>query len=225
MDSDVERVRRVHSNIFSQMVRYKNVLVHLSAQATNLYEEHKKGNSDVTAEIHNSFPPLRGARSRKRSEMIMAYDFSLSDAKLTIAREHQFEDWLEVEEKGNKQFNPLFEKMVDAIIGGNLDLLRNGLRSNAGLLSERSPYNHGATLLHYTGSNGVEIRRQIVPPNLLEITEFLLVSGADVNATAWCYERQMTTFRLARSSAHPRSAGIKDELLELLVKHGAIKSR
>ena len=83
---------------------------------------------------------------------------------------------------------------------------------------------HRATLLHYVGSNGVEIRRQKVPANLVAITELLLETGSDVNATARVYGGEMTTYSLVATSGHPVRAGLAEELLATLRRYGAGES-
>jgi hypothetical protein len=221
----VAAVRRLHADVFARLCDYGSVEEQLADQARNLYEEHRAGNEDVACEIGNSFPPLQGAGSAMRTQAILLFDFTPDDARWTIAREHHYDDWDDVVARGTASFDPLFESTVDALLAGDIDAVRSALDERPELIHERSPYRHGAQLLHYVGSNGVEIRRQVVPSNLLEITELLLTTGADPNAMAWAYGQDITTYRLARSSGHPKDAGIKDELLALLARHGAIKSR
>ena len=52
--------------------------------------------------------------------------------------------------------------------------------------------------------------------NLVEITSFLVETGADKNARANVYGGEFTTWELASTSAHPKDAGIMKKLLNHL---------
>jgi ankyrin repeat protein len=114
-----------------------------------------------------------------------------------------------------------FEKAVDAIITGDKTTLADLLRKYPALIHARSTRRHQATLLHYVGANGVEDYRQKTPPNIVEITNLLLDSGADVNATADLYGGS-TTLSLVATSVHPERSRVQNALLQILLDHGAI---
>ena len=114
-----------------------------------------------------------------------------------------------------------FEAAVDAIAGGDVDALQALLHAHPALIRARSARPHGATLLHYVGANGVEQERQRTPKNIAEITEILLQAGADVDAAANMYGGGCTALGLAATSVHPEKAGVQEELLEALLRHGA----
>ena len=174
--------------------------------------EHKNGNSAVNIEISNWHPEFIG----KDTETIMNSPFEIADAKLTIAKGYGFTDWDDVLERGDVKFNMAFEHAIDTMLNGNINSLKKQLKRNKSILSERSKYGHRATLLHYVSSNGIEIRRQKVPLNLVEITRLLIESGADKNAKAQIYNGEFTALELASSSAHPHDAGIMEDLIEVL---------
>jgi ankyrin repeat protein len=75
-----------------------------------------------------------------------------------------------------------FERAADLVISGALEALRTALARDPGLISRRSPRAHRSTLLHYVSANGYEDRRQVTPPNIVEVATLLLDAGADVNA-------------------------------------------
>jgi len=115
----------------------------------------------------------------------------------------------------------LFERAVDAVVDGDLELLAQLLRADPSLVYHRSSRSHAATLLHYVSANGVEDVRQRTPANIIDITTLLLDSGADVNATCNAYGGDADTLGLVVTSAHPRAAGVQLALADLLLSRGA----
>jgi ankyrin repeat protein len=57
------------------------------------------------------------------------------------------------------------------------------------------------------------------------IAKILLDAGAAVDATCYVYGGDCTTLSLAATSVHPANAGVMDELLQLLLDHGARMDR
>ena len=150
----------------------------------------------------------------------------LAEAQFIIARSHGFDTWARfakhlngLEEKNSAIAR--FEKAADAITKGDLKTLKRLLREDPRLVQARSMRKHGATLLHYVSANGVEGYRQRTPANIVEITELLLKSGAEVDAEADVYGGGATTLGLAATSVHPFRAGVQNPLLQLLLDYGA----
>lgn len=114
-----------------------------------------------------------------------------------------------------------FESAADAIVEGDLRTLKRLLRNDPSLVRARSAREHNATLLHYVSANGVENSRQKTPPNILAIAEMLLEAGAEVDAEANMYGGGATTLGLVATSIHPYRAGVQNELIDLLLDHGA----
>ena len=108
---------------------------------------------------------------------------------------------------------------MDAVVLGRLEELDSLLADAPDLVSRRSSYGHRATLLHYTAANGVEIRRQVVPANAAEITARLLDAGADPAARSHAYGATPDTLAMLKSSAHPRAAGVAEEIERVLATH------
>jgi ankyrin repeat protein len=115
-----------------------------------------------------------------------------------------------------------FEAAADAIVSGEIEVLKRFLGENPNLVEARSNREHRATLLHYTSANGVEGYRQKTPKNIVEIAKMLLDSGAQVNAEADVYGGGCTALGLAATSVHPQVAGVQEQLLQLLLDHGAL---
>lgn len=154
--------------------------------------------------------------------------FSLADSQFVIARAHGYENWASFAQhlEGEHNADPAhkdFEDAVEAVVSGDLHVLRALVHANPELVQAHSPRRHRATLLHYVAANGVEDYRQRTPANAVEIARFLLDAGAQVDALASTYKNdaQQTTLNLLVSSAHPAIAGLQSALAELLLDYGA----
>lgn len=121
-----------------------------------------------------------------------------------------------------------FERAVEAVVDGDIDLLRRLLEEEPSLVHARStrvtdgdPPVHGATLLHYLAANGVEGERQRSPKNATEIAKVLLNAGADPDALCDAYGSRCTTMALLVSSTPPARAGVQVPVLHALIDAGA----
>jgi hypothetical protein len=152
---------------------------------------------------------------------------ALADAQFVIARSHGFESWpkfvrgLEALARDGASDESRFEAAADAVVSGDSETLRRLLDEEPQLIRMRSMREHGAALLHYVSANGVEGYRQKTPKNVVDIAELLLNAGADVNVTANVYGGGCMTLGLVATSGHPERAGVQEELMRLLLEHGA----
>lgn len=156
---------------------------------------------------------------------VRAAALALGDAQEVIAREHGFEDWIQLEAfAASVRRDPAsarFESAVEAVISGDAGALRAMLLDTPDLARARSARRHHATLLHYLAANGVEGFRQKTPANAVEIARLLLDAGADPDALADMYDEQCTTMSMLVSSSPPDVAGLQTTLAETLVDYGA----
>ncbi len=151
---------------------------------------------------------------------------TLAGAQFFIAREHGFKSWpkfarhvREVTRAGSPV--SAFEAAADAIVSGDLAVLKKLLADHPTLVRERSTREHRSTLLHYVSANGVEDFRQKTPKNIVEITNLLLDAGAEVDAESEAYGGGCTTLGLVATSVHPERAGVQIALLQTLLDRGA----
>ncbi len=180
--------------------------------ADKLWEAFQDKKEFACKEINNYHPDYLS----KSPAFLFEVNLTLEDIRTTIACEHSFKSWEEVEVLSEQQLDQEFEKAVDTLLAGDIEGLKNQLDRNPTLLSQTSSYPHHATLLHYAGSNGVEFYRQQVPLNLPEITRFLLAAGADKTAKMNVYGGQFDTLAMLTTSAHPYKAGIAEEMKAIL---------
>ena len=150
----------------------------------------------------------------------------LTAAQFVIARSHGFESWPKFQkhlEALTRKGSPVerFEAAADAIVGGKIAVLERLLREDPELVRARSTRQHQVTLLHYVAANGVEQYRQRTPKNIVRSAEILLAAGAAIDATAELYGGGATTLGLAATSVWPERAGVQEELMKLLLDHGA----
>jgi hypothetical protein len=217
VSDQVREVERLHRDLFTDSFRKLPVRDQLDRQAHRISEAHKAGDRGVVPQITCWHPKL----VCHSADEIMNGDFTLDDARQTIAREYGFANWSDVEERGASPPDPAFELAVDTLLSGDVEKLRGLLASDPTLIHRRSNFGHGSTLLHYVGSNGVETYRQRVPMNLAETTQLLVDAGADVNATANMYGGGSTALGLLVTSDHPAKAGVTSDVRKILVAAGA----
>lgn len=112
-----------------------------------------------------------------------------------------------------------FSQAVEAMVTGDETGLAALLREHSGLVRERAPYPHQATLLHYLGANGLEVQRS--PKNAPAIARILLEAGAEADAVASIYGERDTTLCMTVTSVHPYLAGVQASLVDVLIDYGA----
>jgi hypothetical protein len=168
---------------------------------------------------------LRGARPQSSWWLGISAESNPADARAIIARHHDFEDWEQFDayaaaRKTAGSLVAQFEDAVDAIVRGDVALLKRLVEQRPELIRARSLRKHHSMLLHYVGANGVEGFRQHTPKNAVQVAEVLLDAGAEVDAVADMYGGS-TTVGLVATSIHPKNAGVQDELIDLFIAHGA----
>lgn len=147
------------------------------------------------------------------------------NARQMICNTNQFNSWAEYqkfkEELKDKNSNiAQFERAADVIVNGDIPALKAILNADPGLIKMRSPRNHHSTLLNYVGANGFEGYRQKTPKNAVEVADVLLKAGAEIDAMGDMY-RGTTTLGLVATSVHPVITGVQEELMDILIRHGA----
>jgi hypothetical protein len=213
---DVRAVERLHRNVIRSGYNDLPIVSQLDAQARNLISGYERGDVAITVQLRSWLPRAVGVAP----ETIMREPFTLTEARLSMAREYGFRDWDEVAALGDSRPDPAFEDAVDALVAADIGALSLRLRATPSLARARSRYGHRATLLHYVGANGVETYRQKTPFDIVSRAKVLIEAGADVDAVAAMYGGDQTAYGLAMTSAHPKAAGVQNELGRLLREAG-----
>ncbi len=163
--------------------------------------------------------------------MIAAAPLKLSDALLTIAREHGFVSWprLQAYVEGQRDVLSLpyvdriedlaFRHAVDLIDRGDVAILRGYLASNPDIVRQRVEFEGGnyfsnPTLLEFIAENPT--RRGHMPPNTLDVARVILDAGGKAD------QRSLdSTLELAASSGIANEGGLQIALVDLLCDYGA----
>jgi hypothetical protein len=189
----------------------------LDRQVEALRAAHRGGRAAAAA-------VLRATGTRGSDEEMLGAPLTLEAARVAIARDHGYADWLEARADADLVVDTRFEAAADAIQWGELTALRDLLDADPRLISMRSPFPHRAMLLHHVAANGIEVERQLQsPPNATEVTRLLLERGAEPDAPCDTYGGgiNMTTLCLLVSSCWPAAAGVQAPLVQVLCRGGA----
>ena len=190
--------------------KFPTVKDHLFSLSAKMWEGIQHDVSCVKTEFNNYHPTYLGLDFHSAEWRKLSFD----DCLLAIASEYGFNNWDEVEKKGSIAYDNDFQSAIDHLLNGEREALTSILKENPGVIHRSSQYGHRARLIHYCGSNGVELWRQRVPYNLPELVGILRERGADVNATMKVYGGNYDVSSLTTTSAHPKEAGIIELLLD-----------
>lgn len=208
----VQQVQDFYGDLLRDFSSNFTVKEHLLRLADKLWEGMEAENQVVAIELSNYHPEYLG----KKWEEISKNGLSKADALLCISAQYGFGEWENVEALTEKNYDPNFEQLVDLVLHGNLSEIKSLLELEPELINRQSSYGHGASILHYCASNGLELWRQQVPENLAAISSLLIEKGADKQAKMKVYGGEYTALPLLASSAHPRDAGILEEMKAIL---------
>lgn len=199
----------------SEITKEQQQVAHLAARSGNLM---------LLADFlhkHNGYPQLAHWYN---SAGYLPENTDEENARRIIAHIHYFDSWNDYKKNQNSLEQDIslqqFEQAVDAVVSGDVPKLKQLLAQNPALIQMRSARNHHSTLLNYVGANGFENYRQKTPINIVEIAEILLNAGAEIDSWGDMYGGT-STLGLVATSLHPVIAGVQEELMDFLIRHGA----
>ena len=205
----------------------KSNLNHLRYQAKDLMRDHAGRDRRVAQRIREFHPRFRAAADAE----IFAAPFRLSDAQLTLAREHGFPSWARLKRHVEKPTladrldlphharieDKTFRRGVELIDAGDVAGLRAYLKDHPTLARQRVVFEGGnyfrnPALLEFVAEN--PIRHGSLPKNVVEITKAILDAGVETSA-------KNETLMLAATGSVPRECGLQLALIDVLCDHGA----
>lgn len=202
-------------------------LEHLKSQARDLIAACASGDAAARQRLREFHPRF----SRASDEAIAAAALGWSDALLAIAREYGFASWPRLKRKvaeGDAEAPAAFtdrigdaalRQAVELVDDGDIEELRLLIGSDPSIVGRRANfegenYFRAPALLAFIAENPV--RNDALPPNIVEVTEFLLDAGAG--------KRQADldeTLSLVASGRVARECGAQGPLIALLCRRGA----
>ena len=202
-------------------------LDHLKYQARDLLREHAARLPNTAQKIREFHPRFAQAADAE----IFSASLRLSDAQLTIAREHGFPSWSRLKRHiehptladrldlrhHERIEDAKFRQAVDLIDRGDATSLRALLQRNPKLvhqhlLFEGGNYFRSPTLLEFIAENPV--RHGTIPPNIVEITRVILEANPDTAS-------RNETLMLVATGSVPRNCKMQIPLIDLLCEYGA----
>lgn len=200
----VKAIREYYGNLLFEYSDEDTIRGRLEKLAIHLWKAYEEDHQVVLNEINNYHPNFFG----KTWKEIKSQGFQISDAYHTIAKEYGYDAWKEVPVD---EIDITYEKAIDSLLQGDQKTLKELFINNPTLQSKKSQYGHGASLIHYVGSNGFEFYRQVVPLNLPILLDDLINMGCNVHAKMKVYGGEYAMIDLLNTSAHPKEAGILHE--------------
>jgi len=207
--SSVRAVQRLHNEHLH--TDYPTVEAQLTVLVDDLVAHQLDHILAIATYLGNGHPDYTGQATHN----IPFGQVERADFEHAVARTVGFRNWREVRE-ASRTFHTAFEQAADYLVNGQVHKLDHLLRQHPDLTTLHSPYGHQAELIHYLALNGIEIWRQQVPDNLLEVAKILLKHGAEVDRPHRIYGGRSSLYNLITSSAHIRAAGIQEELCQVL---------
>ncbi len=202
-------------------------LTHLKYQAKDLLKGHASRSADAAQRIREFHPCWSGAADAAIFDGV----FRLSDAQLTIAREHGFAGWArlkrrvvkpkpsdEVSRPHHERIEDLvFQRAVELIDAGNVEGLRAHLALHRKLARRHVEFEGGnyfrdPSLLEFIAENPV--RHGKLPKNIVDVTSVILDAGVEPSALN-------ETLMLVGTGCVPRECGVQIPLIDLLCDRGA----
>lgn len=202
-------------------------LDHLKYQAKDLLRERTAHTARLAQRIREFHPRFRRATDAE----IFAAQFSLADARLTIAREYGFPGWPRLKRHIEKPAlsdrldlphqqrieNSTFRRAVELLDAGEVADLREHLNRHPNLVHQHVVFDGGnyfrnPTLLEFVAENPV--RHGTLPATIIEVTKVILDAGPSQSA-------KNETLMLVSTGTVPRECRMQLPLIDLLCDHGA----
>ncbi len=210
----VQETLDLHKHILQHPDSYQTVKELIILLADNLYNQLKNGDPKAIKVIQTFLPDYH----KKAVSEIPNAGLGREDCQMAIAKEYGYSNWENALSESDQAFDKSFETAINLLVNGHLQELQNLLDKQPEILQQHSPFWHSAGLIHYVASNGVEIWRQSVPENLVEITSMLISHGANPQMPNNIYGGS-NLINLIETSGHPNHTGLAGPLIQLIKSH------
>lgn len=203
-------------------------LDHLKYQAKDLQRAQPEAPPDTAQRIREFHPRFHGLDD----DAIRYAEFTLTDARLTIAREYGFASWArlktQVEKLGRANLDlplidriedPSFRRAVELLDAGDAKGLQDHLAAHPQVAHQRVLFEGGnyftnPSLLDFVAEN--PIRNDSLPENIVEIARSILDAGGRDDLPNVGH-----TLALVCSGRVPRECRVQIPLIDLLCDYGA----
>ena len=142
IDETVRKVRALHQSTLSLDKSTIGIGEFLALQARTILTAHQAGDTAVKFHLACWCSPLIA----KSTEEIMQFPLKIEHVQQTIAAEHGFTNWTEVETHHSTAFDLQFESCIDSMLDGDIQSLVNTINAKPSIVSQRSQY--GLSLIH-----------------------------------------------------------------------------
>jgi hypothetical protein len=202
-------------------------LDHLKHQAKDLLRDHVAGLPDIAQKLREFHPRFTHAADAD----IFGATLRLSDAQVTIAREHGFPSWVRLKRHIEKPTladrldlphherieDATFRRAVDLVDTGNTAELLTLLKQYPRLVHQRVVFEGGnyfrsPTLLEFVAENPV--RHGKLPSNIVEVARVILDAGPDLAS-------RNAALMLVATGSVVRECNVQIPLIDLLCEYGA----
>jgi len=200
-------LKELYSSLLPISSYVGQVIQFLYEYAELLWKAYSDQNPLATIEISNYHKDYLGWNTEK----IFEQKLNKHDIIYTVALEFGYKNIVDMERRATVNFKANFEKAVDALISGDKETLDAALLDPE-VVKQTSSFGHNAALIHYLGSNGIEIIRQQVPFQIEDIIKLLDSYVIDWNQKMDVYGGKYNVLQLADTSIHPVHAGLNKKL-------------
>ena len=209
----VRQVRELYEDHMKEINSKTRIEDWLNGHINILWEAYKSGDKKIIPEFSNFHPELIGASD----EAIMAQQVTFREIENIVLEEYGFMTWDDVRSQG--RFDLSFERAVNVALAGDVVRMTEIISAQPEIVSQQSQFGHQANLVQYLGANGVEIWRQYIAEDVLDMLDLLIVQGADPDAANNIYGGSNLR-TLIETSEHTFQSGLGDAMLDKLAEYG-----
>lgn len=136
------------------------------------------------------------------------------DLQELSARMHGFNEFSDIDSVS--YIDPELQMGIDHFLNSPIEIFQDYIINHQSILDKQTAFGHQASLIHYIGSNGVEIYRQQVPLDIVIRVSILKDLNASFDISHKIYGGHCSLIDLIETSAHPKDAGVRKQLMKII---------